>query len=258
MTVPVLDAPVSIKTVDLATAPDEVVRLAKQDGVVMVKGFLDLELVRKLQEEVEPAVKEFPAGPNHESDIYKLTIGPGTKQMADLTMVSETCRHKILNHRWMHAVSECLFRPPGEKAQGLHQDDGLYRVSGFRRPGDPELMINFLVALTEFREDNGATRVAPGSPRWDATQPRPSPEEAVPAILQPGDASPEYHRGMLVSMHPGHFTPMESHLHVPREIIETMTPLAQKMVGWRSLDTHNHVSIWMAGDRRMEKVMGWD
>jgi verruculogen synthase len=287
MTIPVLDAPVSIKTVDITTPPDEVVRLAKQDGVVMVKGFLDLELVRKLQEEVDPAVKEFPAGPNHESDIYKLTIGPGTKQMANLTMVSETFRHKILNHRWMHAVSECLFSPefgdywmnrgsilhiePGEKAQGLHQDDGLYRVSGFRRPGDPELMINFLVALTEFREDNGATRVVPGSHRWDATHPRPSPEEAVSAFLQPGDAviffgslfhaagenqSPQHRRGMLISMHPCHFTPMESHLHVPREIIETMTPLAQKMVGWRSLDNQNHVPIWMAGDRRMEKVMG--
>jgi verruculogen synthase len=171
---------------------------------------------------------------------------------------------------WMNRGS-ILHIEPGEKAQGLHQDDGLYRVSGFRRPGDPELMINFLVALTEFREDNGATRVVPGSHRWDATHPRPSPEEAVSAFLQPGDAviffgslfhaagenqSPQHRRGMLISMHPCHFTPMESHLHVPREIIETMTPLAQKMVGWRSLDNQNHVPIWMAGDRRMEKVMG--
>ena len=33
-------------------------------------------------------------------------------------------------------------------------------------PAAPDVMMNFLIALTEFREDNGGTRIIPGSNRW--------------------------------------------------------------------------------------------
>jgi ectoine hydroxylase-related dioxygenase (phytanoyl-CoA dioxygenase family) len=51
---------------------------------------------------------------------------------------------------------------PGEPAQAIHADDIRYRMP---RP-DPEIFGNVMVALSDFTEANGATRIVPGSNRW--------------------------------------------------------------------------------------------
>lgn len=277
----------TIKRVEVDTSPDEVIQLLKQDGVVVLKDFLDQATVQSFREEIKPAINDFEGGPNFNPDGVKVDIGRGTKHVANLTVISKTYRHDILNNQWMHSILEPLFRPhfgdywmnrgsvlhiePGEPAQNLHRDDILYRVTKLRQPGDPDLMINILIAVTEFRDDNGATRFVPGSHVWDDARGVPTAEQASSAALRPGDAllfvgslwhgagsnqSDAHRQGLLLCIHPCHFTPMESHLHVPRTIVESMTPQAQKMIGWRSGITQHDVPIWLAGDHRMEETLG--
>lgn len=52
---------------------------------------------------------------------------------------------------------------PGEPAQPIHVDDGVY---AFPRP-HPNLVCNTMWALSDFTEVTGATRVVPGSNAWD-------------------------------------------------------------------------------------------
>ncbi len=51
---------------------------------------------------------------------------------------------------------------PGETAQDLHRDDGVYPIA---RPHQ-ELVVNTMWAIDDFTEANGATIVVPGSHTW--------------------------------------------------------------------------------------------
>ncbi|MDC0663688.1 phytanoyl-CoA dioxygenase family protein [Marinobacter sp. SS21] len=70
---------------------------------------------------------------------------------------------------------------PGEAPQGLHHDDGFYRLPRPRQP----LGAATVWAIDDFTEDNGATVIVPGSHRWgdDRIAKR---DEAISAVMPAG------------------------------------------------------------------------
>ncbi|KAI9881716.1 MAG: hypothetical protein M1823_006573 [Watsoniomyces obsoletus] len=70
---------------------------------------------------------------------------------------------------------------PGEKAQGLHHDDGYIQVPRPRAPFGSAIM----VAFDEYTETNGATRIIPGSHTWGGDRTG-KPEETIPALCPEG------------------------------------------------------------------------
>jgi hypothetical protein len=64
--------------------------------------------------------------------------------------------------RFQLSFTQAIKIGPGEQAQAVHRDTTMYP---FRRPG-PEAFVNAIWALTDFTEENGATRIYPGSHQW--------------------------------------------------------------------------------------------
>ena len=72
---------------------------------------------------------------------------------------------------------------PGAKAQGLHQDDGLWPIP---RP-HPPFVVNTVIAVDEFTLENGATHLVPKSHLWHGTPVKQPPEVTpIQVEMKPG------------------------------------------------------------------------
>ena len=72
---------------------------------------------------------------------------------------------------------------PGAKAQGLHQDDGLWPIP---RP-HPPFVVNAVIAVDEFTKENGATHLVPKSHLWHDRPVKQSPEVTpIQVEMKPG------------------------------------------------------------------------
>ena len=71
---------------------------------------------------------------------------------------------------------------PGEKAQPIHVDDGVYN---FPRP-HPNLVCNTMWAIEDFTIENGATRIVTGSNNWDVDPDYKVSYETVPLTMPAG------------------------------------------------------------------------
>jgi ectoine hydroxylase-related dioxygenase (phytanoyl-CoA dioxygenase family) len=132
---------------------------------------------------------------------------------------------------------------PGEQAQVLHRDDGIYPIA---RPHD-ELVVNTMWALDDFTELNGATNVVPGSHKWVDEQPDES-SKVVRAVMPAGSVmfflgsvfhgggannSDKPRLGVILEYCVGWLRPQENHvIGVPREVVRELPRRLQELLGY--------------------------
>ncbi|KAL4966671.1 phytanoyl-CoA dioxygenase family protein [Aspergillus stella-maris] len=255
---------------------DAIYEIIQEDGGVIVEGLLSTTQVKALNDEIEPYLSKLKAGGRKADDFQENFLGANMKRLGHLAYISPTFRHDILNHELIHQVCERAFckdagdywmnsnafleTGPGNQAQVLHRDQVIFPVFNKMGPPAPEALLNFFFAMTDFTDENGATRVIPKSNQWPDYNKLGSPEQTVPAEMKAGDAflfsgklvhggghnrSQDYYRRALsLCMQPCYLTPQESSINIPRDILESMTPLAQKMVAWRSVYPPMTGGLW--------------
>lgn len=156
----------------------DVAAALRADGGAIVEDFVAVDVCDRVLADLRGPFDA--VGRSTESDFN----GRATLRVNSVLDVS-AASVEIVGHRRMMAVLDEILLPhcleylvgsctaieihPGETDQVLHRDDTIYPL---RVPG-MELQVSVMWALDDFTEENGATRVAPGSHLWvDPREPR--------------------------------------------------------------------------------------
>lgn len=151
---------------------EEVSAALERDGAVIVDGVLNADQADGIMAELRPWVENTKPGP----DSF---AGRNTRRTGALIARSPKCRElvmhplalatcgKFLGHATSYQLhlTQVISIGPGEPAQQIHRDQWAYDFFSF--PKGYEVQCNTIWAMTEFTERNGATRVIPGSNRFD-------------------------------------------------------------------------------------------
>lgn len=141
-----------------------------KDGAAIVSGLIPATLAKTIAGELRDNLETFGYRSKRKFSGFEtnrchhvLEESPGSAALIAHDMVMSVADAILLPHCESYrigsitAVEVC----PGQGVQNLHRDDCVYPV---QIPG-MEMQISCMWALTDFTEDNGATRVVPGSHR---------------------------------------------------------------------------------------------
>ncbi|KAF2176153.1 PhyH-domain-containing protein [Zopfia rhizophila CBS 207.26] len=267
----------TLRRVPRTTSAKDIVRIIQEDGGVIVEQFLLPEQVQSFNKELDPEIEKIPAGSQHENDSIVDFHGKQTKRPTRPINSSPTFRNEILNGDLSHEICEAIFPAesgdywvlssqvieigPGNKAQPLHRDHGNFPVFHDLGPRGPEAVLNHLIALTDFTDENGATRVIPKSNHWENFNDMGNPDETIPAEMKAGDAlvisgkvlhgggqnktKDFYRRAVSFSFCPSYLVPEEPYpFMADLEEVRKWPVRVQKILGFRSQYPKDTPGLW--------------
>ncbi len=174
---------------DRDASPDALAESLEAHGYAIVDALADAGTVARLNAEFGPYVDAVDTGRTE-------FAGAKTKRINNLIPKSAACRELAL-HPTVLGVCDRVLLPncaryhlhvtlladlqPGEAAQPLHRDGGIYQM---RFPSIPTTVAT-MWALNDFTAENGGTQLVPGSHRW-AHERTARPEEVINAEMPAG------------------------------------------------------------------------
>lgn len=146
----------------------EIAEAMRRDGACIVDQVISRDAMDAVAAELRPWMDATAFGPDDFS-------GHRTKRTGGLVARSPLCRDLVMNPVVLgvagdllgHATSyqlhltQVIAIGPGEPAQPIHRDQWAFDFYPF--PNCYEVQCNTIWAMTDFTEENGATRVIPGS-----------------------------------------------------------------------------------------------
>jgi ectoine hydroxylase-related dioxygenase (phytanoyl-CoA dioxygenase family) len=163
---------VPIERLPASASPERVHEILLRDGCAVVERLVPEGVMRAALAELEPWIQATPTG----RDDF---AGRRTRRTGGLVARSPTCR-TLIQHPLILATAEQLLAGatsfqlhltqviaigPGEPGQPIHRDQWAFDFFPF--PSGYEVQCNTIWAMSDFTAENGATRVIPGSHRYE-------------------------------------------------------------------------------------------
>jgi ectoine hydroxylase-related dioxygenase (phytanoyl-CoA dioxygenase family) len=152
--------------------PERIAEVLARDGCVVVDRVASAEERERVSAELDPHLEATPSGPDDFSGRHTTRIGgliarsPEARKLILNPLVLGGVR-QVLSHskNFQLHLTQVIAIGPGEAAQAIHRDQWAFDFFPF--PSGYEVQCNTIWAMTDFRADNGATRVIPGSHRYE-------------------------------------------------------------------------------------------
>lgn len=243
-----------------ATAdPAPLLAALRRDGAAIVEGLVGPATIDGIVGDVAADLAVADPDMTHLNPALQFFFA-GTRNVTGLAGRSRTFATEVMMHplliaacdeflapacaRYQLNLGHLIERLPGAGDQFLHRDEDVWNLVPHPRP---ELQIASVWAFTDFTRDNGATRVVPGSHRWERGR-QPEAGEIAVAEMPAGSAviylgstlhgggantSQQPRRGVHLSYTLGWLrTEENNYLAVPPDIARTLPRECQELVGY--------------------------
>ncbi len=162
----------------------------RRDGAAIIDRAVDRDVVDRILAETAPYLDATAFGTDGFSGRRTRRTGsliarsPATRVLAAHPAVLGVCDEILAPNATSYQLhlTQIIDIGPGEPAQMIHRDHWAWDMFAF--PAGFEVEISTIWAMQDFTEENGATRVVPGSHTWEGRTP--SPEDTVPAEMEQG------------------------------------------------------------------------
>lgn len=148
-----------------------VASVLRRDGAVIVRDLAGPDTVDTVRKELRPELdaKGLESESNFNGSLTNrisnvLAVAPSAAAIVDHDMVVGVANEILLPHCASYLIGSmtAIEIKPGEAAQALHRDDTPFPFDN----AGMEIQIGVMWALDDFTEENGGTRIVPGSHRF--------------------------------------------------------------------------------------------
>jgi ectoine hydroxylase-related dioxygenase (phytanoyl-CoA dioxygenase family) len=192
--------------------------------------------------DVRPAANSFEG--HHTVRIYNLLVYGDLYERIPVHPAVLPVVERVLDPGCLVSSLSSISIDPGERAQPIHADDQLIPIA---KPHVPTVC-NTMWALTDFTEENGATRIVPGSHLRDHSPTYLQHYDSIPAEMPAGSVlvwhgslwhggganrSSARRVGIAMNYCAGYIRQQENQqLGIPREIARRFSPRLRALVGY--------------------------
>ena len=240
------------------TPTTEITEALLDSGCVVVTGLTDSKLRQAITDELAPHM----GGARVIEDDDPAQFYPArTKRITALVTRSATVTDHLIAHPISRKVCEATLLPnsefgyqlhvtaalevgPGSRAQVLHREEDSFTFFPLPRPN---LIVASMWAMTDFRSDNGATLLVPGSHKWPGDRTATS-DEIVEAEMPAGsvlywlggllhgagaNTSQDWRYGVILTYSAGWVRQEENqYLDVTAERLAELSPEVKQIAGF--------------------------
>jgi ectoine hydroxylase-related dioxygenase (phytanoyl-CoA dioxygenase family) len=252
-----------LRRIQHSASPEQICGILEDDGAVIVEDILDPDLLARLNADLDRHVAVVVPGLRNptmqemiefygESTIRIDGLPAKSDSFIDIMLLPQLCAaadHFLLPNckDYLLNTGQLIQIGPGETEQEMHTDESAWKEVPTPRP---PLQVEAMFALSDFTAANGATRVVPGSHRWE-TERKARADEVTQAEMKAGSAlfylgsaihggganttRDQFRRGMFLGYVVGWLrTEENTFLTVPLEKVRSMPVRVQELLGYKA------------------------